>query len=513
MTAKPLMLMILDGWGMEEGGATDALATSALPNFRRLWKSYPHTCLNASGLDVGLPNGQMGNSEVGHMNIGAGRIIYQDYTLISKAIADGDFFRNPALLNAFAAVKSTGRAVHLMGLLSDGGVHSHIEHLFALIQMAKQQGVSQVYVHCFMDGRDTPTDAGQSYIQKLEAFCAKEGLGKIASVCGRFYAMDRDKRWERVQQAYDMLLGRAKYMESSASQAVAQAYARGRSDEFIEPTVIVDAQACPLARIQDGDSIIFYNFRADRAREISHAFTDTHFEGFARGPKLQLAAYCTMTSYDETLQGVLIAFPPHRIKNTLSEVLAAHKLRQLRIAETEKYAHVTFFFNGGVEEITEGEERCLIPSPKVETYDLKPSMSAQEVTDEVIQRIHSGSYDVIILNYANPDMVGHTGSLAAAQEAVRFVDLCIGRVEQAIKQVGGAILITADHGNCERMVEDGQPMTAHTTNLVPFILVDEAHKDCILRTGRLEDIAPTMLQLLGIAKPAEMTGSSLIQGA
>lgn len=511
---KPLLLMILDGWGMPEHGEGDALSRAALPNFRRLWQAYPHTALSASGMDVGLPEGQMGNSEVGHMNIGAGRVIYQEYTLITKAIRDGAFFRNEALLAACAAARENGGALHLLGLVSDGGVHSHIEHLFALLKLAKQQQVARVYIHCFMDGRDTATDAGLGDIKRLQQFCAELGCGQIASVCGRFYAMDRDKRWERVQRAYAMMVeGRCDVTATSGSEAVSAAYARQHSDEFIDPTVIVDADGAPLGRICTGDSVIFFNFRADRAREISHALTDVDFNGFDRGPQPpRLSCYTTMTAYDDTLRDVRVAFPPHAITNTLSQVLAARGLRQLRIAETEKYAHVTFFFNGGVEEIAAGEDRVLIPSPKVETYDKQPQMSAAGVTDAVVERIASGAYDVIILNYANPDMVGHTGVLAAAVQAVEFVDSCIARVEQAVKHAGGMMLITADHGNVERMLENGQPMTAHTTNLVPCILVADALDHAELRAGgRLEDIAPTMLELLQIPQPAEMTGRSLLQ--
>ena len=510
---KPLLLMILDGWGMPEKGEADALSLAKLPNFRRLWQEHPHTSLSAAGMDVGLPEGQMGNSEVGHMNIGAGRVIYQEYTLITKAIREGTFFENPALLAACRAAKQQHGALHLLGLLSDGGVHSHSEHLRALLQLAKRQGVENVFVHCFLDGRDTPTDAGLGYVQALERFCAAEGVGRIATVCGRFYAMDRDKRWQRVQRAYEMMVyGRADHTAVSAEAAVSASYARGQSDEFMEPTVIVDAAGQPLTTIGIGDSVIFFNFRADRAREISHALTDAVFDGFDRGVQPpRLSCYTTMTAYDDTLQGVEVAFPPHGIKNNLAQVLAANSLHQLRIAETEKYAHVTFFFNGGVEDMVPGEDRVLIPSPKVETYDKQPEMSAEAVTDAVIERIESGIYDVIILNYANPDMVGHTGVLDAAVQAVECVDLCIGRVERAIHKMGGMMLITADHGNVERMREHGQPMTAHTTNQVPFILVMDPPFDGALRSGgRLEDIAPTILQLLHLQQPAEMTGRSLL---
>ena len=506
-----LMLMILDGWGMPEHGEADALALSDLPNFDRLWANYPHTQLSASGMDVGLPEGQMGNSEVGHMNIGAGRVIYQDYTRIIKSIQDGDFFTNPAFLAACQAAKTNNGALHLMGLVSDGGVHSHINHLLALLDLAKKEQVEKVFVHCFMDGRDTATDAGLSYVKTLEDYCVKESVGQIATICGRFYAMDRDKRWNRVQKAYEMMVYGLGNQADSGVSAMEMSYANGVTDEFVEPTVILDGAGAPRATVKSGDSIIFFNFRADRAREISHVFTDENFAGFDRGLDVpRLSCYVTMTAYDETLQDVRIAYPPHHIKNTLSEVLAAHGMRQLRIAETEKYAHVTFFFNGGVEDVAEGEDRVLIPSPKVKTYDLKPEMSAVEVTDEVIRRIESKQYDVIILNFANPDMVGHTGIIEAVCKAVTCVDTCLGRVEKAVKAVGGRLLITADHGNAESLRDHGHLMTAHTTNPVPFILVDDTRLDAHLHKGRLEDIAPTMLELLGMEKPVEMTGHSLI---
>ena len=512
MNKQPLMLMILDGWGMKDHGEADCLAMSQLPNFDHLWETYPHTSLSASGLDVGLPEGQMGNSEVGHMNIGAGRIIYQDLTMISRDIQEGGFFSNTALTAACQAAKANNGALHLLGLISDGGVHSHLDHLFALLEMAKRQGLSRVYVHCFMDGRDTPTDGGREYLAQLEQKIAIIGCGQIASVCGRFYAMDRDKRWERVEKAYRMLVeGRGDHSASSAAQAIEESYAAGVSDEFVEPTVIVDQQGAPVGTINNGDAVVFFNFRADRARELSHALTDDDFAGFVREKTPQLAAYVTMTTYDETLTQVSVAYPPKDIEDTFAQVVSRHGLRQLHIAETEKYAHVTFFFNGGVEEAVENEDRCLIPSPKVKTYDLQPEMSAAQVRDKVIRRIGEDIYDVIILNFANPDMVGHTGVIEAACRAVSFVDGCVGQVVEAVLAAGGWVLLTADHGNVECLRLNGEPMTAHTTNPVPFILIDEQRKDAKLREGgRLEDIAPTMLQLLGLPQPELMTGKTLI---
>ena len=512
MTKQPLLLMILDGWGMKDYGEADCLAMSELPNFDRLWETYPHTSLSASGLDVGLPEGQMGNSEVGHMNIGAGRIVYQDLTMISKDIREGGFFRNEALVDACEKAKANGGALHLLGLVSDGGVHSHLEHLCALLELAKRQGLSRVFVHCFMDGRDTPTDAGREYLAQLEQAISDIGCGRIASVCGRFYAMDRDKRWNRVEKAYRMLVeGRGDHQARTAAEAIENSYAAGVSDEFVEPTVIVDDNGAAVGPIRSGDAVVFFNFRADRAREISHALTDDEFSGFDRGERLSLSAYVTMTVYDETLTNVTVAYPPKDIEDTFAEVISRNGLRQLHIAETEKYAHVTFFFNGGVEEPVAGEDRCLIPSPKVKTYDLQPEMSAGQVCDEVIRRIKEDVYDVVILNFANPDMVGHTGVIEAACRAVTFVDGCIGKVVNTVLEASGRVLLTADHGNVECLRIDGEPMTAHTTNPVPFILIDDKRKHCRLRDGgRLEDIAPTMLHLLGLPQPELMTGRSLI---
>lgn len=501
MKKKPIMLCIMDGWGLKTGLPGDALSQARLPNFDRLCRENPTAQLSASGLAVGLPRGMMGNSEVGHLNIGAGRVIYQDLTAIDKAIADGDFAENPALLGLMAKAKAGGR-LHLMGLLSDGGVHSHFEHLLALLALAQRSGVPKTYVHCFMDGRDVPPTSGVDYLERLLAHFAEVGYGEPGVVCGRFYAMDRDNRWERVERAWRALVlgeGRA---AADLPQAVRESYAAGVTDEFIEPIVPPGGDFT----LSDGDALLFYNFRADRAREITRALTEPDFSAFPRGrfPRLH---YCCMTEYDASFD-LPVAFRRHPPQNTFGEVLAAHGLKQLRIAETEKYAHVTFFFNGGVEQSNPGEKRILVPSPKVATYDLQPEMSAPEVCDKVTAAIVSGGYDAIILNLANPDMVGHTGVILAAVKAVETVDECLGRIEAAILQAGGALLITADHGNVERLLdEDGKPVTAHTTSPVPLIMVNYPGG---LRDGALCDLAPTLLEMLGIEQPAEMTGQSLI---
>ncbi|NPV27236.1 MAG: 2,3-bisphosphoglycerate-independent phosphoglycerate mutase [Firmicutes bacterium] len=503
--------MILDGWGESSSHQGNAITLAQIPNYHRLKQEYPYTTLEASGEAVGLPGGQMGNSEVGHLNIGAGRVVYQELTRIDRAIKSGEFFANPVLIAAMDQVAQKKTALHLMGLLSDGGVHSHIEHLFALLKMAKERGLTRVWVHTFLDGRDVPPANAQEYIDALEARMRTLGVGAIATVMGRFYAMDRDKRWERVEKAYDaMVRGQGVHQATFAQVAVQQSYERRVTDEFVEPTVIVDEQGKPRATVQDGDAIIFFNFRADRAREITRAFVDRDFDGFKR-QKWPRTHYVCMTQYDVQIQAP-VAFPPQNLENTLGEVLAKHGLKQLRIAETEKYAHVTFFFNGGVEEPNPGEDRILIPSPKVATYNLKPEMSALEVTERVIREIEADRYDVIILNYANPDMVGHTGILDAAVQAITVVDQCLGQVVEAVLARGGKVMITADHGNVEEMIDPktGQPHTAHTLGRVPFILVDPERRQVKLRSGALEDIAPTILQLLGIPKPAEMTGESLI---
>ncbi len=508
---KPLVLMLLDGWGIPEHTPYDATCLAKIPVFNSIWEKYPHTILGAAGTDVGLPNGQMGDSEVGHMNIGAGRVVYQDYTLISRDIEEGTFYKNEAFINACQEAKKNGGALHLFGLVSDGGIHSHINHLIALLHLCKQQQMQKVFIHCFTDGRDTNSEMALQFTSRLEQVIKELGVGKIATVCGRFYAMDRDKRWERVHEAYEVLAYGCGHKEKSAADAIRASYARGDSDEFIEPTVIVDDDDQPVGLMKNGDSAIFFNYRSDRAREISHAFTDKVFDFFDRGPRPPQLFYVCFTNYDDTLENVEVAYPPRPPRNTVSRVISKNGLRQLRIAETEKYAHVTFFFNGGVEKIDTGEDRVMIPSPNVKTYDTKPEMSAGAVTKAVIDRIRSGIYDVIVINYANPDMVGHTGNLEATVKALEYIDDCIAQVVDVVKDVGGTIFITADHGNVERMADEHNgPMTSHTTNSVPFILVDDDLLHLQLREGKLEDIAPTMLQLLGIKQPEEMTGSTLI---
>ncbi len=508
---KPLMLTILDGWGVGDGSEGDAIARGQKPNYDQLLAEYPDTLLGASGEDVGLPEGQMGNSEVGHLNIGAGRIVYQEFTRISKAIKDGPFFQNEEFIKAMASVKENHSALHLMGLLSDGGVHSHISHLYALLEMAQKSGVQKVFVHAFLDGRDVPPVNAREYIDALEQKFTELGIGAIATVMGRYYAMDRDKRWERVEMAYNALCHGRGEKATLASGAVAHSYEKGNTDEFVLPTVIIKQDGTPVATVSDRDSIIFYNFRPDRARELTRAFVDEEFLGFDRGSSRPKTYFVCMTQYDKTI-GAPIAFKPQVLSNTLGEYLSLKGLKQLRIAETEKYAHVTFFFNGGVEPPNEGEERVLIPSPKVATYDLKPEMSAYEVADAVIGEIDKDTYDVIVLNFANADMVGHTGVMEAAQKAVETVDACLGKVAKAVLTKGGAMLVTADHGNADQMVdkETGQPFTAHTLNRVPLILVSDKFKNAKLLPGRLEDIAPTMLYMLGLDQPAEMTGKCLI---
>ncbi|HHY40166.1 MAG TPA: 2,3-bisphosphoglycerate-independent phosphoglycerate mutase [Syntrophaceticus sp.] len=509
---SPLALVILDGWGISPEQRGNALRLAEIPYFTQLQNKNPHTLLAASGERVGLPEGQMGNSEVGHLNIGAGRVVYQDITRISKSIKTGEFYHNSVLMEGMQRVKEKGSSLHLFGLLSDGGVHSHLTHLYALLEMAKRYQLNKVYVHAFLDGRDVPPTSGLGYIESLEQKCSELGVGEIATVSGRYYAMDRDKRWERVEKAFQAIVYGEGERASSASAAVRESYANEVTDEFVVPKVILDDEGQPKGLVRPGDVVIFYNFRADRAREITRSFVDRDFSGFNRKEYPDVHFIC-MTQYDATIDAP-VAFPPQTLENTLGEVLAANGLKQLRIAETEKYAHVTFFFNGGVETPNPGEERILIPSPKVATYDLKPEMSAPEVTERVIAEINRDLYDVIILNYANPDMVGHTGVLEAAIKAVQVVDGCLGRVVDAVLERGGTALVTADHGNAEMMLEDGsdEPHTAHTTNPVPLILVGERFKDVRLREGgSLEDIAPTMLEILGIAKPPEMTGNSLIE--
>ena len=508
MDKKTTMLMIIDGFGInpEENGNAVKLANT--PTLDKLYKQCPNTVIHTSGLDVGLPEGQMGNSEVGHTNIGAGRIVYQELTRITKSIEDGDFFNIPEFVQAIENCKKNNSKLHIMGLLSDGGVHSHNRHLYGLLEFAKRKGFESVFVHCFLDGRDTPPASGEGYITELEKKMEEKGVGKIATIMGRFYAMDRDKRWERVQKAYDALVNGEGEKANSAVRAIEDSYQKEIFDEFVVPTVITNADGTPTATIGQNDSVIFFNFRPDRAREITRAIVDSSFNEFEK--KLLNVYYVCFTSYDETMPNVNIAFKKDEIKNTYGEIISNNGLTQLRIAETEKYAHVTFFFNGGEEKQYKNEDRILIPSPKVETYDLKPEMSAIEVTDNVVEAILSKKYDTIILNYANCDMVGHTGSLEAAIKAVETVDSCLARVLEAMKENGGTLLITADHGNAEQMIDykTGEPHTAHTTNVVPLILVGMDNVG--LKEGRLADIAPTMLDIMGIEKPAEMTGNSLI---
>ena len=509
MSKKPVMLMILDGFGIAPKSEGNAVSLAKKPNFDRLLEKYPHSELQASGLFVGLPDGQMGNSEVGHLNIGAGRIVYQELTRITKSIADGDFFTNESLVKAMENAKKTDGALHLMGLLSDGGVHSHIDHLKGLLEFAKKAGVQNVYVHAFMDGRDVPPSSGKEFIEKTEAMMAEVGVGKIATVSGRYYAMDRDNRWERVELAYNaMVLGQGE-TANSATEAIEKSYHDDKTDEFVLPTVI-EKDGNPVAKIKNGDSVIFFNFRPDRAREITRAINDKVFDGFKR-EALDLT-FVTMTQYDKTLEGVEVAFKPQTLTNTLGEYVSDKGLNQLRIAETEKYAHVTFFFNGGVEKENENEERALIPSPKVATYDLKPEMSAYEVTEELIKRLDSDKYDMVILNFANPDMVGHTGVVDAAIKAIEAVDECLGKVVDKVLEKDGTVFITADHGNAETMIDfsTGNPFTAHTTQPVPFLWVSNNTDGKTIKDGKLADIAPTMLNVLGLEAPAEMTGENLI---
>ncbi len=512
MTKKMTALIIMDGFGERAETYGNAIKLAGTPNLDKLEAEYPHTVIGASGMDVGLPDGQMGNSEVGHLNIGAGRIVYQELTRITKSIQDGDFFKVPEFVDACQKAKKNGGKLHLMGLLSDGGVHSHITHLFALIDLAKQQGLDNVYVHCIMDGRDTPPSSGIEYVQQLQDYMDKVQFGKIATISGRFWAMDRDKRWDRIQKAYEAISCGVGDKADCPICAMKNSYKNEKTDEFVVPCVIQE-DGKPVATVDAGDSMIFFNFRPDRTREITRAFIDANFSDFERLGGYKPVTFVGMTRYDDTFTNIETAFKPVTLTNTMGEYLAANGKTQLRIAETEKYAHVTFFFNGGVEAPNPGEDRELIPSPKVTTYDLKPEMSAYEVTDKAVELIGSGKYDVMILNFANCDMVGHTGVLEAAEKAVKTVDACVDRVVKAVLATGGQVLITADHGNADMMIDPttGEPFTAHTTNKVPFILVDPSRKDAKLREGgRLADLAPTMLELMGLPKPAEMTGESLI---
>ena len=503
MNKTPTTLIIMDGFGLTGGVTGNAVRAARTPRLDQFFEEFANTTLKASGLDVGLPDGQMGNSEVGHTNIGAGRVVFQDLPRITKSIADGDFFRNPAYTHAMDACKAKGTSLHLMGLLSDGGVHSHLDHLFALLKMAKEKGLEKVYIHAFLDGRDVSPTSGADFVARTVEACRSAGVGKIATVMGRYYAMDRDKRWDRVEQAYDaMVYGESAHFNPVPVAAVKDSYAAGITDEFVEP-VVCDAEGT----ISDNDSVIFFNFRPDRAREITRTLVDPAFDGFTR--QYFPVTFVCNTEYDATMPNVEVAFPRNTVRNGLGEYLSQMGMTQLRIAETEKYAHVTFFFNGGSETVFPGEDRVLVASPKVATYDLQPEMSAYEVCDKCVERIESGAYDVIILNYANCDMVGHTGVFDAAVKAVETVDECVGRVVDTTLKMGGIAMITADHGNAEQMEEaDGSPMTAHTTNPVPFILCGAGTE---LRSGgRLADIAPTILDVMGLACPEEMDGKTLI---
>lgn len=507
--SAPIALVILDGWGIGRDDDPDnAIARADTPHVTLLAELYPTAKLVCSGEAVGLPAGQMGNSEVGHLNMGAGRIVYQELTRISKSIKDGDFFTNQVLCQVCRQTKAAGTALHLMGLLSDGGVHSHISHIYALLELAKQQGVEKVYVHAFLDGRDVPPASATAYIKALEDKMAEIGTGEIATLAGRYYAMDRDKRWERTCKAYEALVNCQGVRADSAMAAIEASYKQGKTDEFVEPTIVGHG----YSGIKANDGVIFFNFRPDRARQLTRVLTDTAFDGFERTEGWFPLYFASMTQYDETLN-VPVAFPPVHPTDTLGQVFSQAGYTQLRIAETEKYAHVTYFFSGGEEQPFGGEDRLLIPSPKVATYDLQPEMSAPEVTDKVVEAIRSGKYDLIVLNYANGDMVGHTGKLDAAIKAVTTVDQCVGRVAEAMRSRGGVMLVTADHGNAEMMrdAKTGEPFTAHTTNEVPIILVSEMHRNHKLRDGTLTDIAPTILELAGIAQPAAMTGKSLIE--
>ena len=510
MSKKPTVLMILDGYGLNDRCEANAVCEAKTPIMDQLMAQCPFVKGNASGMAVGLPEGQMGNSEVGHLNMGAGRIVYQELTRITKEIQDGDFFKNEALLKAVKNAKENNSALHLFGLLSDGGVHSHNTHLYGLLELAKREGLEKVFVHCLLDGRDTPTTGGKEYIKELNDKMKELGVGQVATVVGRYYAMDRDNRWDRVEKAYNAMTKGEGILAECPVCAVKASYEAEKTDEFVEPTVIVK-DGKPVGTVQDKDSVIFFNFRPDRAREITRAFCDDNFEGFAREKRLDLTYVC-FTEYDVTIPNKEVAFHKVSIENTFGEFLAAHNMKQARIAETEKYAHVTFFFNGGVEEPNEGEDRILVKSPKVATYDLKPEMSAYEVCDKLTSAIRSKEYDVIIINFANPDMVGHTGVEAAAIKAVEAVDECVGKAVDALKEVDGQMFICADHGNAEQLrdYETGEVFTAHTTNPVPFILVNADPAYGLREGGCLADIAPTLIELMGMEQPKEMTGKSLL---
>ncbi len=505
MNHPPVLLIILDGFGYRENPDHNAIAMASKPSWDRLWSKYPHTVISTSGMTVGLPDGQMGNSEVGHLNIGAGRIVYQELTRIDLAIRNGSFYANPALVQAARQAKENDKALHILGLLSPGGVHSDERHIQAMVELGARQGAKRIYVHAFLDGRDTPPRSAEASLRAMDEKCARLGVGRIASIVGRYYAMDRDNRWERVQTAYDLLTGgKAGFAAATAVEGLQMAYARGENDEFVKATVIGE----PVG-MQDGDVAVFMNFRADRARQITRALTDPKFDGFARARVPKLADFVTLSSYGEDFH-LPTAYAPSAIHNCFGEYISGLGMKQLRIAETEKYAHVTYFFNGGREQVYPGEDRVLVPSPKVATYDLKPEMSAFEVTDKLEAAIRSKQYQAIICNYANGDMVGHSGNLEAAIKAVEALDACIGRVVKAMQECGGEVLITADHGNAEQMMdpETNQAYTAHTTNVVPFLYVGRPAR--MVEGGSLQDVAPTLLAMMGLAQPPEMTGKPLI---
>ncbi len=510
---KPVLLVVLDGWGLRAEREANAIAIAGTPNMDALVREFPSTALKTSGLAVGLPEGQMGNSEVGHTNLGAGRIVYQDLVRINRAVEDGSFFQVPALLEVCRKAKAAGGALHLMGLVSDGGVHSQEEHLHACLELARREGVAKAFVHAFLDGRDTPPRSALGYVQSLEKRMRDKGYGKVATVTGRYYAMDRDKRWDRVQLAYAGLVRGEGFKAGSGVGAVEQAYARGENDEFVKPTVIANGGGEPVARVKDGDAILFFNFRADRAREITRAFMQPDFKEFDAHDRPRLSSYVCMTQYDKTF-GLPVAFAPDQPTEIFPEIVSRAGIKQLRCAETEKYAHVTFFFNGGREVTFPGEDRILVPSPRdVKTYDEKPEMSAREVTDKLVPAVESRQYGFILVNFANPDMVGHTGILDAAVKAVKVVDECVGRLWKAARAAGMAMLVTADHGNCEMMVDPqtGQPHTAHTLGPVPFILADPDFRGAKLRgEGVLADVSPTALQVMGLPQPKEMKGLGLV---
>ena len=510
MSKKPVVLMILDGYGLNDNCDHNAVCEGRTPIMDQLMSQCPFVKGNASGLAVGLPDGQMGNSEVGHLNMGAGRIVYQELTRITKSIQDGDFFDVPEFLQAVENCRKNDSALHLWGLVSDGGVHSHNTHIYGLLELARRNGLDKVYVHCFLDGRDTPPASGKGYVEELEAKMKELGVGKVASVMGRYYAMDRDNRWDRVERAYNALTRGEGGTAVSATAGIQASYDAEVNDEFVEPFVVVE-DGKPVATVKDNDSVVFFNFRPDRAREITRAFCDDDFKGFARDRRLNLTYVC-FTDYDDTIANKLVAFKKEAIVNTFGQFLADHDMTQARIAETEKYAHVTFFFNGGVEEPNKGEDRILVPSPKVATYDLQPEMSAPAVCDKLVEAIKSGKYDVVIINFANPDMVGHTGIEDAAIKAIETVDACVGRAVDAVKEMDGVLFICADHGNAEQLVdyETGTPFTAHTTNPVPFILVNADPSYKLREGGCLADIAPKLIELMGMEQPKEMTGKSLL---